>query len=248
MLAKTRKVSLKNGSAIQTPLLLPSFSSKALQNESVRKVVEFMAATITDEVLVSAYDLHYGKLSAALLRSFASAVILDSGGYEATKDTDLSDTGESTYSPRKWTQPQLQQTLTEKWDFDVPTVLVSYDSPHAKTTIEVQISRAKRLFARWPRASSCILFKTERKKQAFLDIGKIIALKRQLASFDIVGVTEKELGKSTLERMVNIARLRKALLACTRFRRHRVRCFYGTGGESWRDEGIRGSSSLRLCV
>jgi hypothetical protein len=36
-------------------------------------------------------------------------------------------------------------------------------------------------------------------------------------------------------------------LACTRFRRHRVRCFYGTGGESWRDEGLRGSSSLRLC-
>ncbi len=37
-------------------------------------------------------------------------------------------------------------------------------------------------------------------------------------------------------------------LACTRFRRHRVRCFYGTGGESWRDEGLRGSSSLRLCA
>jgi hypothetical protein len=37
------------------------------------------------------------------------------------------------------------------------------------------------------------------------------------------------------------------ILACSRFRRHRVRCFYGTGGESWRDEGLRGSSSLRLC-
>ena len=37
-------------------------------------------------------------------------------------------------------------------------------------------------------------------------------------------------------------------LACTRFRRHRVRCFYGTGGESWSDEGLRGNSSLRLCA
>jgi putative intracellular protease/amidase len=36
-------------------------------------------------------------------------------------------------------------------------------------------------------------------------------------------------------------------LACTRFRRHRVRCFYGTGGESWRDEDLRESSSLKLC-
>ena len=37
------------------------------------------------------------------------------------------------------------------------------------------------------------------------------------------------------------------VMACTRFRRHRVRCFYGTGGESWRDGGLRESSSLRLC-
>jgi type I restriction enzyme S subunit len=36
-------------------------------------------------------------------------------------------------------------------------------------------------------------------------------------------------------------------LACTRFRRHRVRCFYGTGGESWRDGSLHESSSLRLC-
>jgi hypothetical protein len=39
----------------------------------------------------------------------------------------------------------------------------------------------------------------------------------------------------------------KFKVACTRFRRHRVRCFHGTGGESWRDEGLRGSSSLRQC-
>ena len=36
-------------------------------------------------------------------------------------------------------------------------------------------------------------------------------------------------------------------LACTRFRRHRVRCFDGTGGVSWRDGSLHESSSLRLC-
>ena len=36
-------------------------------------------------------------------------------------------------------------------------------------------------------------------------------------------------------------------MACTRFRRHRVRCFTGTGGGSWRGGSLRGSSSLRLC-
>ena len=37
------------------------------------------------------------------------------------------------------------------------------------------------------------------------------------------------------------------LLACARFRRHRVRCFDGAGGGSWRDGSLRASSSLRLC-
>ena len=37
-------------------------------------------------------------------------------------------------------------------------------------------------------------------------------------------------------------------LACTRFRRHRVRCFDGTGGASWRGGSSRESSSLRLCA
>ena len=38
------------------------------------------------------------------------------------------------------------------------------------------------------------------------------------------------------------------VLACTRFRRHRVRCFDGAGGGSWRDGSLRGSSSLRRCA
>jgi DNA (cytosine-5)-methyltransferase 1 len=37
-------------------------------------------------------------------------------------------------------------------------------------------------------------------------------------------------------------------VACTRFRRHRVRCFDGAGGGSWRDGSSRESSSLRLCA
>jgi HEPN domain-containing protein len=37
-------------------------------------------------------------------------------------------------------------------------------------------------------------------------------------------------------------------LACTRFRRHRVRCFHGTGGASWRGGSLHESSSLRRCA
>jgi hypothetical protein len=37
-------------------------------------------------------------------------------------------------------------------------------------------------------------------------------------------------------------------MACIRFRRHRVRCFDGAGGGSWRDGSLPASSSLRLCA
>ena len=37
-------------------------------------------------------------------------------------------------------------------------------------------------------------------------------------------------------------------VACTRFRRHRVRCFDGAGGGSWNDGSLRESSSLRRCA
>ena len=35
-------------------------------------------------------------------------------------------------------------------------------------------------------------------------------------------------------------------MSCCRFRRHRVRCFSGTGDGSWRDESTHASSSSRL--
>jgi CAP12/Pycsar effector protein, TIR domain len=45
----------------------------------------------------------------------------------------------------------------------------------------------------------------------------------------------------------NVPNAKVELLACTRFRRHRVRCFNGTGGGSWRGGSLHESSSLRLC-
>src|SRR5260370_9536917 len=41
--------------------------------------------------------------------------------------------------------------------------------------------------------------------------------------------------------------LKQAKMACTWFRRHRVRCFDGTGGESWKGGSLHASSSLRRC-
>ena len=47
--------------------------------------------------------------------------------------------------------------------------------------------------------------------------------------------------------MNQVPNFNDAVLACTRFRRHRVRCFDGAGGVSWRDGSLLESSSLRRC-
>lgn len=210
MFAKRRKLSLRNGSVVYTPLLVPSFSSKTFQDEQVAQIIEYMATPITDEILISAYDLYYGEIKKKI--TFPSLVFLDSGGYEASDEIDLSDTGKK----KRWAQA-LQWTIDRhkrvlrRWDYDPPTVIVSFDSPRAKTNIAGQIARARRLFKECSKGSSELLFKTENKKQRFLNIEGIIQHKHELAGFDVIGVTEKELGVSTLDRMLNIARLRMAL-------------------------------------
>ena len=57
----------------------------------------------------------------------------------------------------------------------------------------------------------------------------------------------EEMRKTVDEKLQSTLEARLGELACTRFRRHRVRCFYGTGGESWTGGSLHGSLSLRLC-
>ena len=77
------------------------------------------------------------------------------------------------------------------------------------------------------------------------EIGKLVAQAVQN------GVMEKQpwyLPSEMLPREPIVDGSMNVDLACTRFRRHRVRCFDGAGGGSWRDGSLRGSSSLRRCA
>ena len=58
---------------------------------------------------------------------------------------------------------------------------------------------------------SDFLIKPETKEQEYIQINNIVRKIKELKSFDIIGVTERELGSSILQRMVNIAKIRKAL-------------------------------------
>src|ERR1044072_8121942 len=90
MLAKRRILKVGAAPSISTPLLLPSFSSKGFPR--VAETLKAMEEYISDEVLISAYDLHFSLIEPPF--DFASTIFLDSGGYEASKDSELSETFE----------------------------------------------------------------------------------------------------------------------------------------------------------
>ena len=93
---RSRMVELRSGARIETPILIPSVSSRGFpllddETSEVRVPLEMYAPTIQDALLVSAYDLAYGLIpgldglaefpSKGIL-SNPEALFIDSGGYE----------------------------------------------------------------------------------------------------------------------------------------------------------------------
>jgi hypothetical protein len=205
MLAKRRAIKLGNEEIERTPLLVPSFSSKGFPN--VDKIIRYSSELIDGVTLVSAYDLHYDKISPPF--DFPSLIFLDSGGYEASKDSELSDFGDKEHIPKTWNQ-QMHEAQIAKWKPKIPSVLISYDNPKERLPILEQIVRAKDMAPGRSEFIREILLKPETTDQTLLQMSGIIENIRKLADFDIVGVTEKEVGNSILDRMKNIAKLRRA--------------------------------------
>lgn len=206
MLAKRRHLTLNGEQIERTPLLVPSFSSKGFPD--VNKIVEFSSELITDVALISAYDLHHKLVTAPL--NFPSLLFLDSGGYEASKDKELSDIGDGDHFPQEWDR-EMHETLLAGWKSDVPSVLISFDSPKERLKLDQQIQRAKDMAPGRVGFLREILLKPETTSQIRLHMKNIVARVHALAEFDVIGVTEKEVGNSLIDRMKNIGLLRRAL-------------------------------------
>jgi hypothetical protein len=206
LLAQRRSIRLNGHDVERTPLLVPSFSSKGFPEAN--KIVHYCEELIDGPTLVSAYDVHYNKISPPF--DFASLIFLDSGGYEASKETELSDFGQIEHTPLPWTQ-EMHEAEIATWKPSAPTVLISYDHPKERVSIGEQIGRARGMAPGRNDVAREILLKPETKTQTLLPVSKIIENVESLAEFDIIGVTEKEIGSSILSRMTNIARLRVEL-------------------------------------
>lgn len=204
-----RKLML-DGYEFETPMLLPSFSSKGFES-SLPKTIEYASKFITDAILVSIYDIARSKVDIDV--SFAELIFMDSGGYESSSFRDMPDRTGAAYTNKDWTIEEYKEHIKE-WRSLSPTVFVSYDHPKARQSLKDQIDSAKDVFDECAIVNREILFKPETESANFVDFKKLISMARGMNEFSVIGVTEKEAGNSILERMKNIALLRRALRDC----------------------------------
>jgi hypothetical protein len=205
-LAERRLLRLPNGQSLRTPLLVPSFSSRVPE---IEKIFRASAEFLDKPFLISAYDIAKGNIHPPF--DFGAPVFLDSGGYETGPDADLSDVAnEPAGSPEDWNLEQHREVI-DAWDKRIATVVVTYDHPNVRLAFGEQIRAARAMAVARPNFGLELLLKPETRDQKFLNIDSLADRVRDLSQIDAIGVTEKEVGNSVFERMLNIAKIRMAL-------------------------------------
>lgn len=220
MLARTSTIRHRpSGVTLQTPLLIPSFSSKGFARSKstgkseIGEIVATASEFITETCLISAYDIFYEHLPLPPeLPCVPELVFLDSGGYEISQDRDYSSVIDPLPAPQSWDVDKYASVLNA-WPEVIPAVFASYDHHEEPKPFLDQADDARSLFKSHNNQLHLLLLKPEKDTQKTLDaaLKSAIANIDELGGFDVIGVTEKELGHSFLDRMTHIARLRQAM-------------------------------------
>lgn len=184
---------------IETPLLVPSFSSVVLSN--IREIHSNLKDHISTASLISAYDLHYGFINEAEIW-VSDVVFIDSGNYEVEYLKRVSSKRRRPWSLSKYVQ------LIESLKPLTALAIINFD---VKQSLKSQISRASNLFKEFENYASCFLYKPTSNSANFVEISSLIKNITLLEPFDILGIAEKELGNSLLRRCENLLKIRKAL-------------------------------------
>lgn len=217
---KIRKLIHPFGNELETPILVPSYSSKGFGKKAskngrnisaVTEVMENCAQFLTEITLVSAYDLYYEYLIDINKFATTETVLIDSGGYETSPDFDLSSPKQLSVGHEPWDLEKYVKVLDE-WPEQYPNIIVSFDHEYKNTSFENQVESAKKLFRNYPNSLHDFLIKPFTKNSKYVEIEKDVNSNiNLLKGFDIIGVTEVELGNSLLQRMKRIKKLRTSL-------------------------------------
>jgi hypothetical protein len=187
---------------VATPLLVPSFSSRGYPE--LAEDHRLMRDYLYEASLVSAYD--WDRFPRPEV--YATDVLFrDSGGYEARPRPDVTEPYPDERPGLPWTLNDYQLVLDQIEPLS-RLVLVSFD--HAEPApLPDQIHRAHSLFERYPEFARDFLCKPSLSSAEFVD--SIVGASSELASFEVIGVTDKELGDTLLSRCRNLLRIRGAL-------------------------------------
>lgn len=221
MLARRSTLNHPIGASIEMPRLVPSFSSKGFPFYNDKKTgkklseaneaLKMTGATITDSILLSAYDIFYGFFDAP--ESFfgnKELIIIDSGGYELFRQFDSTEPKHETYRPDlKYNLDSYKKTLS-KLPARYPIVIANFDYQSHGKDIESQIQDAQKLFLEHPNYLHDFIIKPVG-RAFYLDIDEVIRHIEKMRNFHIIGITENELGGSVLDRLTKIAQLRNAM-------------------------------------
>lgn len=206
MFARRSKIHMGGQVVAETPLLLPSFSSKSFPQ--VSKIMKLMGEFITGPILVSAYDIYHKEITQKI--TFSELIFLDSGGYEARFEHDLSDAYGKLHHPKPWNR-RFHESALRNWSSKWPTIAVTYDSPTQFQNFSEQVKAAKESKSSHPKFLWELLLKPDTKQDKFIGLEKAVKHVHQLGDFAVLGITEKEIDDSLFGAMTKIARLRAAM-------------------------------------
>jgi hypothetical protein len=220
--SRSRQIGFRDGTSIETPLLVPSLSSKGFGAVDVGEgeipapaamLQLFGGESFYEALLVSAYDIAFGQVLApssfqnGLAKSpyaLSQFLIIDSGWYEATPGSDQGEPYEEQRAPRSWTLEQYRELL-DSFAADVKAAIVSFDThgPYVE-----QIAAAQQFFADYERYTSIFMLKPPGAGSYHQNqIKHLVPVADRLKAFDIIGVTEKELGNTIINRLKTLVEL-----------------------------------------
>jgi hypothetical protein len=202
------------GIEISTPLLIPSYSSKGFAmhdgKSELCNIMIFTKEFIYETQLLSAYDIYYRHMLDTMELNPTQLTIIDSGGYETSNNFDLSETRKYDRSKKDWSKELFNEVL-DNWTELYPAIVVSYDAVELKIPIKEQVKNALNFFNSKTQFLTDFLIKPIEIESNFIDINEVLKNTTSFADFNIIGVTEKELGDSYFTRMKNIYLLRNEL-------------------------------------
>lgn len=205
------------------PLLVPSFSSKGnlliSQSDGTYKsdnysLLQSLDIRISKSYLVSAYDIYYGFMPPNPNDwPETDYLFIDSGGYEINDSFDLSERNKFNYQVYPWDKDKMKEIYSNavacpKFQNSI-IILSSYDTVDP---FEQQLSGALSLIKEYPYAIVNFIVKISFPIEDLLN--DLIKKKDYLGPISIIGFTEKELGNTVRERLLNLVRIKRQLISC----------------------------------